>query len=79
MKDIAKLFSNGRSQAVRHPREFRFQGDRVRVQKVPEGVLLQPVVADIKKWFEQLDRFNSEPFMPDGRHQPMAPKREMFK
>ena len=30
--DIAKLFKNGRSQAVRLPREFRFEGDRVRIR-----------------------------------------------
>ena len=31
----AKLFWNGRSQAVRLPKEFRFEGDRVRV--IPHG------------------------------------------
>ena len=38
--NIAKLFQNGRSQAVRLPREFRFEGDRVRVRRVGNGVLL---------------------------------------
>jgi len=28
---VAKLFRNGRSQAVRLPKEFRFEGDAVRV------------------------------------------------
>ena len=32
--DIAKLFQNGRSQAVRLPQEFRFEGDRVRVRRL---------------------------------------------
>jgi len=31
---VAKLFRNGRSQAVRLPREFRFEGDRVRIRQV---------------------------------------------
>ena len=35
--DIAKLFKNGRSQAVRLPREFRFEGDRVRIRRVAQG------------------------------------------
>lgn len=39
----AKLFRNGRSQAVRLPREFRFDGDEVRIRQVGEGVLLEPV------------------------------------
>jgi antitoxin VapB len=80
VKNTAKLFKNGRSQAVRLPREFRFEGDAVRIRKVPQGVLLEPLIADTAEWFEALDRFNSEPFMPDGRHQPAtAPKRESFK
>jgi antitoxin VapB len=79
MKNTAKLFRNGRSQAVRLPREFRFEGDEVRIRKVPEGVLLEPIVFDTKTWFEELDRFNTEPFMPEGREQPVAPERENFK
>jgi antitoxin VapB len=39
----AKLFWNGRSQAVRLPKEFRFEGDRVRVTRMGAGVLLEPV------------------------------------
>ena len=35
--DIAKLFQNGRSQAVRRPWEFRVEGDRVRIRRVAEG------------------------------------------
>lgn len=77
--DIAKLFRNGRSQAVRLPREFRFQGDRVRVRRVAEGVLLEPMIADTAKWFEELDRLNSELFLPKGRNQPVTPKRRIFK
>ena len=79
MKNTAKLFNNGRSQAVRLPREFRFEGDRVRIRKVPQGVLLEPLILDTSEWFEELDRFKSEPFMPAGRSQPVTPKREIFK
>ena len=76
---IAKLFRNGRSQAVRLPREFRFEGDQVRLRRVPEGVLLEPFISDATKWFEELDRFAAEPFMADGREQPFTPRREIFK
>lgn len=75
--DTAKLFQNGRSQAVRLPKEFRFPGDRVRIRRVPQGVLLQPVIADTARWFEELDQFNSEPF-PARRRQPTTPKRKIF-
>jgi hypothetical protein len=32
---------------------------------------------DVQKWFEDLDRFNSEPFLPE-RNQPFTSKREIF-
>jgi len=76
---VGKLFRNGRSQAVRLPREFRFEGDRVRLRRVPQGVLLEPVISDTTKWFEELDRFSAEPFMAGERQQPIAPRREVFK
>lgn len=36
----AKLFKNGRSQAVRLPKEFRFDGNEVYVKRVAGGVML---------------------------------------
>lgn len=75
---IAKLFQNGRSQAVRLPREFRFPGDRVSVRRVPEGVLLEPLKFDVTEWFAELDRLASEPFMK-ARNQPKTPRRTIFK
>lgn len=75
---IAKLFRNGRSQAVRLPKEFRFDGDRVRVRRVPEGVLLQPMITDVKEWFAAMDRRRGDPFLKGGRKQPKAPKRRIF-
>jgi len=38
----AKLFRNGRSQAVRLPKEFRFEGDEVSVRREGEAVILEP-------------------------------------
>jgi antitoxin VapB len=78
MSRLAKLFVNGRSQAVRLPREFRFPGSRVRVTRQGRGVLLEPVVSDLAEWFAQLDRYAGEPFMPEGRCQPTAPARTDF-
>ena len=39
----AKLFWNGRSQAVRLPKEFRFEGDEVSVRREGDAVILEPV------------------------------------
>jgi len=38
----AKLFMNGRSQAVRLPRDFRFEGEEVLIKKIGEMVMLVP-------------------------------------
>jgi antitoxin VapB len=78
MATTAKLFRNGRSQAVRLPREFRFEGDRVRVRRAGRGILVEPMFRDSAEWFAELDRFGPEPFMADGRHQPPTPEREIF-
>jgi len=76
---IAKLFRNGRSQAVRLPKQFRFEGDRVRIRRVDHGVLLEPLTTDTGKWLAELDKFNSEPFLVRGLNQPRAPRRTLFK
>lgn len=46
-RKTAKIFSNGRSQAVRLPREFRFQGKEVAIRRdeATGGVLLSPIAA----------------------------------
>ena len=79
----AKLFWNGRSQAVRLPKEFRFEGDRVRVTRMGAGVLLEPV-PEIKKetveeWFARIDALKGDLLFPEGRKQNLAPIREYFK
>lgn len=76
--DIAKLFRNGRSQAVRLPREFRFEGDSVRVRRVPGGVLLEPMIADPKEWFAAMDRLGGDTLPKGGRKQPRAQRRKIF-
>ena len=39
----AKLFKNGRSQAVRLPKEFRFPGDEVTLRRDGDAVIMEPV------------------------------------
>jgi antitoxin VapB len=61
--ETAKLFANGRSQAVRLPKAFRFEGNEVYIKKVPEGVLLMSLeqsVWDI--WEKNLMKYK-EPFV----------------
>jgi antitoxin VapB len=75
---IARLFTHGRSQAVRLPKEFRLPGDRVRVRHVGNGVLLEPIASDADTWFAELDRFADVPLLEDGRDQPSAPGPEDY-
>ncbi len=70
---IAKIFMHGRSQAVRLPMAFRLPGNAVRVRRVENGILLEPMLTDIKAWFAELDRFADVPLMEGGRNQPAMP------
>ena len=64
----AKLFQNGRSQAVRLPKEFQFSGEEVFIQKHGDAVILIPHEKAWEVFMEGLNGF-SEDFMKDGRDQ----------
>ena len=71
----AKLFENGRSQAVRLPKECRFSGEEVAVNKIGDIVILMPKE---NQWAGLLSGLNlfSDDFMNDGREQPEIQERE---
>jgi antitoxin VapB len=71
--ETAKLFTNGRSQAVRLPKAYRFKGNEVYIKKTPEGVLLIP--GDRSPWdiWEENLMKHDEPFMAE-RNQPKTGK-----
>lgn len=65
----AKIFMHGRSQAVRLPKEFRFEGTEVRVSKVGDKVILEPIKKkpiDFAKFWAELDALGARDFLPDG-------------
>jgi antitoxin VapB len=70
----AKLFQNGQSQAVRLPKEFRFQGDKVFIKRMGNAVVLLPYHDAWQSLIESLDQF-SDDFM-EQRDQPTQPPRE---
>ena len=70
----AKLFQNGKSQAVRLPKEFRFDGDEVFIKKSGSAVILFPRVNSWDSLLGSLDKFTKD-FMPE-RQQPKQQKRE---
>ncbi|MFY9261653.1 MAG: type II toxin-antitoxin system VapB family antitoxin [Gallionella sp.] len=73
----AKLFRNGQSQAVRLPKEFRFEGEEVFIKKVGNVVMLIPVARSWDSLLDSLDQFSPD-FM-DERNQPeQVPREELF-
>jgi antitoxin VapB len=48
--DTAKIFWSGRSQAVRLPKEYRFDGVEVRIRRQGKSVVLEPIAADGDEW-----------------------------
>ena len=75
--EIAKLFQNGSSQAVRLPKAFRLPGDEVKIFKQGNRVILEPMETTWDELFESLNEF-PEDFMEEGRNQPAMQERETF-
>ncbi len=72
----AKLFQNGQSQAVRLPKEFRFDDTEVFIKKTGNVVQLIPRSDSWNSLFGSLKKFSSD-FMVE-RVQPELDKRETF-
>lgn len=75
MMETAKIFENGRSQAVRLPKKFRFNTDEVVVQQLGEAVILVPRESLWQTFLEGLDSFTDDIFQ-DGRDQGTQEERE---
>ena len=71
---IAKIFKNGRSQAVRLPKEFRFSGTDVYIKKIGNMVILLPKDDPWAPLINSLNQF-TEDFM-QSREQPAQDHRE---
>ena len=66
--DTAKLFKNGRSQAVRLPKEYAFAGEDVYIQKIDGIVLLIPKSDPWRPFVDSLSKF-SDDFLESDRAQ----------
>jgi len=68
----AKIFQNGRSQAIRLPKDFRIDAREVYLKKTPEGFLV--IARDPWEiFFEGIEELSDE-FMAAGRRQPKGQK-----
>jgi len=70
--ELAKLFWSGRSQAVRLPKEFRFDADEVRIRRHGNAVILEPVAHDWA-WLDALMGPVDADFV-DAATEPVAPQ-----
>ena len=60
MVKVAKVFKNGRSQAIRIPKEYRFDTNEVYIQKLGDSLIIKP--KKTQKWnkfFKDLEKLNS--------------------
>ena len=71
----AKVFENGRSQAIRLPKECRFSSDEVMVNKIGDIVILLPKQNKWDSFMRAIDMF-SDDFMADGRATDIVQERE---
>lgn len=73
----AKVFENGRSQAIRLPKEFRFSDKEVLVNKIGGIVYLIPIANKWDSFIKAIDMFSSD-FMENGREQQPSQEREIL-
>lgn len=69
MPQTAKIFMNGRSQAVRLPKEFRFDGDEVYISRQGDAVIISPKPQTWDDFFDRKPTFD-ENFMNDREQLP---------
>ena len=70
----AKVFWSGRSQAVRLPKEFRFEGNEVRIRRHGKAVILEPIASDWA-WLDKITGPLDPEFIQAALEQPAAQER----
>jgi antitoxin VapB len=72
--NTAKIFKNGRSQAIRLPKEYRLNGKEAYINKLGEAIIILPVKEKWQSLLESLEHFSDDIF--DSREQPELEDRE---
>ena len=73
--ETAKLFENGKSQAVRLPKKFRMPGTEVVVQRLGHAIMLVPKEDVWETFMSGINSFTDD-FMPEGRESEITAERE---
>ncbi len=74
---IVKVFKNGRSQAVRLPKEFLFEGDEILIREKGNDVILSPLPRSWDAFFKETP-LPSEDFMSTREDLPNKVREDMF-
>ncbi len=74
---LARVFQSGNSQAVRLPKEFRFDVDEVEIFRRGDEIVLRAVTPSATAIFDALAKLPSD-FMEQGREDPPPQDRESF-
>ena len=75
--ETAKLFQNGKSQAVRLPKEYRFGSDRVYIKRVGDAVVLLPYQTPWETLLDSLSLFSAD-FMKERVQPPTQDREDAF-
>ena len=75
--ETAKLFQNGKSQAVRLPKEFRFGSDRVYIKRIGNAVVLLPYQTPWETLLDSLAMFSMD-FMEERTQLPVQNREDAF-
>ena len=78
MTMLAKVFQNGRSQAIRIPKEYRVDSEEVYIEKIGDSLIIKPKYKN--KWdnfFDNLDTIDTNDFLT-SRDQLEVQQRDMF-
>ena len=70
INQIAKIFMNGRSQAVRLPKEFRFDCDEVYITKHGDGIVISPKKPTWDDFFDQDSAFGNDYLADRNQEEP---------
>lgn len=71
---VAKVFWSGRSQAVRLPKEYRFDVDNVRIRRRGKTIILEPIAEDWS-WLERIAGHVDRDFAQAVEEQPSTQDR----
>lgn len=76
MTMIAKVFQNGRSQAIRLPKEYRVDSDEVYIEKIGHSLIIVP--KEKSKWDVMRNALNDLEDFEIERNQPKIQERDLF-